>query len=266
MTQFPSMKFGMMDTKEALKVKGFNFKELIKKQKPPILMLMFLQPQQGPDGQPAKDKDGKPAMGLGVQPYMGKWDLQALSRFLKMHNSNVEVSLLLAGWLAGVASWRVWHCRHGPSTGGTNSTHIHITQQLRHRRPQRPVVEWRWVSKPLALAGGTQPRRLNHQLRAQGARVLDDVGVDPSIYVGAEVKEITTSLSPQAACGEGARVCAIALLDKLDSFHTKQKDVLDGVALRMMAKAAKVRPLYFMIRTEDEMSRNVGEYQSLIRF
>ena len=53
------------------------------------------------------------------------------------------------------------------------------------------------------------------------------------------MKEITQDVSPQAACGEGARLCAIALLDKLDSFHTNQKQVLDGVALKMVAKAAK---------------------------
>ena len=87
------MKFGMIESKEALKIKGFNFKEIVKKIKPPVLLLMFLQPQVDPaTGKPAADKDGKPQVGLGFQPYQGKWEMSAMARFLKMHNNNVEVS------------------------------------------------------------------------------------------------------------------------------------------------------------------------------
>ena len=69
-------------------------------------------------------------------------------------------------------------------------------------------------------------------------RVLDDVGTDPHVYADAEVKPITTKLSPKDACG-GARICAIALLDTYDSFHADHLAVLDSVALHQMAKVAR---------------------------
>ena len=161
--QFPSTKFGMVTTEEAVNIKGFNFGQIIKKTKPPTLLLMFLQPQTDPEtGKPLLDEtSGKPQMGLGFQPYQGNWEMSGLSRFLKMHNK----------------------------------------------------VE-------------------------DGARVLEDVGIDPSIYQSAEVKQATHTVSVQDACGEG-RLCAIALVDSYDSHHEGQIEILEGVALKAMAKAAK---------------------------
>eukprot|EP01052_Picozoa_sp_SAG31_P038526 SAG31_NODE_5168_length_2702_cov_2.425663_2_plen_231_part_00 len=67
---------------------------------------------------------------------------------------------------------------------------------------------------------------------------IDDVLPDPSIYMAAEVKEITLSNSVEAACGE-ARVCLIGLLDKMDSFHSDHMTTLEAVALKQAAQAGK---------------------------
>jgi hypothetical protein len=77
-----------------------------------------------------------------------------------------------------------------------------------------------------------------HNKVEDGAMVPDDIGIDPSIYVAADVLEITTKRSPAEAC-EGQRLCAIAMLDSLDSFHAKQIEELEGVALKQAAKSAK---------------------------
>jgi hypothetical protein len=67
---------------------------------------------------------------------------------------------------------------------------------------------------------------------------FDDIGTDPDLYGNAKVTKITVETPPKVAC-EGARICAIALLDTYDSFHADQMGILEAVALHNGAKAAK---------------------------
>ena len=67
---------------------------------------------------------------------------------------------------------------------------------------------------------------------------FDDIGTNPELYGDAEVVKITVETPPKVAC-DGARICAIALLDTYDTFHTDQMAILEAVALHNGAKAAK---------------------------
>ena len=75
--QHKGMTFGMMQVKEAKKMKNMDFGQLFKRD-PPHLLLMVLAPQKQPDG--------KEGMGLNFQPFMGKWEAEKVGKFLTMHD------------------------------------------------------------------------------------------------------------------------------------------------------------------------------------